>query len=162
MNPDFSPEHHSQLLLKASTKKPQVLFGISALLVLAGVRVVEIGDPVGWTLVGIFLISAVVWGMEMLPQAHSLRLDSDGIQIKRHFLTSRFRWLDIREFGVLEHDALGFVGGSASVYMKIRMPSLSEKEPARQFSLPSEYGLSAGTLAEVLREWHKHFGMEGR
>lgn len=158
MNNEFSSERHSRLLLRPSNRKPVMLLAVSAVLVLGGLRVAANGNPAGWILTGIFLVSAAVWGLEALPQAHSLLLDPEGLCIKNHFLTSRFRWPDIGEFGVLEHEAIGFISGKTTVYMTIRMPSFSGPGPARRFPLPSHYGLPAGRLAEVLRKWHERFG----
>lgn len=160
MDSSFSPEHQSELVLTPSPKKPLTLFAVSLVLVLGGVRMAATGNQAGWVLAGIFLISALVWGLEMLPRAHSLRLDPEGLRIRNYFLTSSFRWPDIRDFGILEHASLGFVSGHSTVYMNIRIPSLSENEPVRRFPLPSHYGLSAAALAEVLQEWHNRFSGE--
>jgi hypothetical protein len=144
------------IVLRASRRKQLLLLLLCLAFVVIGVMMVRDGDSMGYFCGGLFAVGAVVFVVNMLPNASYLRLDEEGFTFCSLFRAHTVRWADIQEFGLVtirlkRMVAWNFVAGY------IPNPgwrSVSRAVGGFEAALADTYGRSASDLLAIMVALH--------
>ena len=147
------------VLLRASRKKHLLFLLVSIAFVAIGVMMVRDGEPMGYFCSGFFALGAVVFVINMLPNASYLRLDETSFTFCSLFRAHTVPWAAIQEFGVFtirlkRMVAWNFVPGYTG---SARLQDLSRAVSGFDAALPDTYGLSANDLVEKMAALHDRY-----
>ena len=147
------------VLLRASRKKHLLFLLVSIAFVAIGVMMVRDGEPMGYFCGGFFALGAIVFVINMLPNASYLRLDEESFTFCSLFRAHTVPWAAIQEFGLVtirfkRMVAWNFVEGYVT---NMRLQDLSRAISGFDAALPDTYGLSANDLVEKMAALHDRY-----
>jgi hypothetical protein len=145
------------VILYPSRKKWLLIFGTCALFAVGGIAMVRSSEPMGWYVLIVFALAAVVAAVVMLPQAGRLRLDREGFEVTSLFRRHRSRWLDASGFTVSRIPPASY---RLVVYDDVTQSAKSMAKfnvglTGRNAALPDTYGLPPAELAELMAGWRE-------
>ena len=157
MNPELP------ITLRTSLRMNLLLLAGSLLFIAAGVWLLGERPLIGWASIVFFGLCAVVFVLQLLPNAAYLQITDEGIiycaLFRRHFIP----WGDMADFGVTSIARRIVVGfNHAPSYAKQpRLRALNKRTIGYEAALPECYGLPAEELAALLSYWHQRCTSSG-
>ena len=133
---------------------------ICAALSLLGLRMAEAGDLRGWFVFGFFMLGAVVFSLQFLPNASYLRVSAEGLELRILYRSHRYLWSDIEQFhvGRIGKNRMVCIRFAPSYRESLKMRQLATAIAGAEACLPDTYGFSAEALADHLTEWKNRHG----
>ncbi|UNK42808.1 PH domain-containing protein [Luteimonas sp. S4-F44] len=146
-------------LLRPAPWKRLALLAVSLALVGLAVAIGGRQPAVAWGLGGIFGACTLVALAGLLPGAHHLRLDANGLELRALFRTTHLAWSDIARFGTTRVGLHPVVGLDFAPHVDhgARLRRVNRGLSGFHGALPDTYGLGADALAARLQQWHRAY-----
>jgi hypothetical protein len=148
-------DERARLVLRTRGTHSALLLLVCAAFTAVGVAMLIDSAPKGWLVTSFFGLCTLIAAVNALPNASFLALDREGFEMRALFRTTRFRWSDIRTFGVAT------VGVQSMVVFTYTEPYRREHPAARRAfhdiegALPDSYGHTPEQLAALLCDWQR-------
>jgi hypothetical protein len=141
-------------------KRPQWLMLAAGLgLIPLGCWLVSRGDLMGWLCLGVGVVIGLIALATLLPGAHALTLEEDGILIRTFYREQRIRWEEIGSFGTYELEfgkrksrfvGFNFAEGARPTTALMRQ---SRQTIGYEAGVPAVAGFTAEELAALLEAY---------
>lgn len=120
-----------------------------------GAFITSSGSPLGWAILVPFVLALPLNLVPLLPKSNYLRLDADGITLRRIYRDHRFLWSEISSFRVCKYGRRRIVCFDYSDEVRRKRPARAMKRSAHgDRQLLESYGLETEELAQLLN-WNR-------
>lgn len=142
-------------VLKPSLFKTAFLLIISLLFVYLGFYIMEKNNITAWFSIVFFGLCAIVFIIQLLPNASYLKLNNQGFEIKSLFKSNFTKWSDVEKF------RSGYAGGRKMVmfnytqtHKKYKLgKKMSKFVSGNEAGLPDSYGMKVKDLVDLMNDW---------
>lgn len=146
--------------LRPNRFKCLALLLLSCAFVAIGLNMVFDGNTVGWLIISwlsivFFGLGALVFIVQLLPNAAYLQLDQEGFTVCSLFRSSSYRWSDVDTFEVtlIGLNRMVVFNFSESYHQALSMRQIATAISGYEGALPDSYSLSVPALAALLNEY---------
>ena len=152
----------AELVFSASRLKAVLLLLGSIAFVALGWWMKDQKPLIGWLCVAFFGLGVPAALLMFLPGFMSLRLDSEGVELKSMGRKQMIPWKDVQSFKI------GSIRGAKMIAIRYR-PNYQQQQFSRaaakalsgmEAAIPNSYNISLIKLEKVLNEWLLRFGQD--
>lgn len=145
------PRQPAALRLTPPVLRTALLFAASLIwLVFGGYLFVETRSVLPAILALLGLISAVIYGLALIPGGSYLETGPNGLTIGASFRKRSLAWADVEEFSVRQL-------GRKKKLVRYRLTPRTGETSGREELLPDTYGLEAEELAKQLNDMRRFY-----
>lgn len=141
--------------LRSGRVRSILLLVLSLTLAAGGCLMIANGRPAGWFVLGVFILAASIFGLQLLPGASYLELTHEGFTVSTLYRKKSFAWHEVDSFVVVMIGLNRMVGWNFttnSTNAGTKMGTVSKSLSGCEAALPETYGMKPAALAALLND----------
>lgn len=142
-------------ILRSGRVRSILLLVLSLTLAAGGCLMISNGKAAGWLVLGVFVLAASVFALQLLPGASYLELMPEGFTVCTLYRKKSFAWHEVDTFFVTVIGLNRMVGWNftaSSMNAGTKVGAVSKSISGCEAALPETYGMKPAALAALLND----------